>query len=89
LCFLQRAPELPDPTSILRGSGEVVRNVALVSARDLDNDDVVALVEAALEQAVVPMDASRGPELTSSRCQPHSDRADDQAAQVVYVLRDD
>jgi hypothetical protein len=27
LCFLQRGPELPDP--ILRGSGKVVRTVAL------------------------------------------------------------
>jgi hypothetical protein len=63
LCFLQHAPELPDPASILRGSGKVVRNIALASARDLDNDDVVALVEAALELAVVPMDASRGHEL--------------------------
>ena len=29
LCFRQRGPELPDPTSILRGSGKVVRTVAL------------------------------------------------------------
>jgi hypothetical protein len=63
LCFLQRAPELPDPTSILRGSGKVVRNVALASATDLDRDDVQALVEAALELAAVSMDASPGREL--------------------------
>jgi hypothetical protein len=63
LCFLQRAPELPDPTSILRGSGKVVRNVALASAQDLDGDDVQALIEAALELATVPMDASAGQEL--------------------------
>jgi hypothetical protein len=63
LCFLQRAPELPDPTSILRGSGKVVRNVALASAQDLDRDDVQALVDAALELATVPMDASAGQEL--------------------------
>src|SRR5580698_248773 len=29
LFFLQRATELPDPTGILRGSGKVVRSVAL------------------------------------------------------------
>jgi hypothetical protein len=63
LCFLQRATELPDPTSILRGSGKVVRNVALTSPADLDRDDVSALVEAALGLAVVPMDDSRGHEL--------------------------
>lgn len=36
LCFLQRAPELPDPTGILRGSGRVVRNVALSAPEDLE-----------------------------------------------------
>jgi hypothetical protein len=63
LCFLQRAPELPDPTSILRGSGKVVRNVALSSPEDLARDDVQALIDAALELAAVAMDASLGPEL--------------------------
>ena len=63
LCFLQRAPELPDPTSILRGSGKVTRNVPLVSPEDLAHDDVQALLDAALEVAAVPMDASIGPEL--------------------------
>ena len=63
LCFLQRAPELPDPTSILRGSGKVVRNVALSSPEDLAREDVQALIDAALEVAAVPMDACLGPEL--------------------------
>jgi hypothetical protein len=63
LCFLQRATELPDPTSILRGSGKVVRNVVLASPADLGRDDVSALIEGALELAAVPMDASRGHEL--------------------------
>jgi hypothetical protein len=48
LCFLQRGPELPDPTSILRGSGKVVRTVALDSPDDLDRPDVGALIEVAL-----------------------------------------
>ena len=56
LCFLQRGPELPDPTSILRGSGKVVRTVALDSPDDLDRPDVGALIEAAL--GLTPMDAS-------------------------------
>ena len=63
LCFLQRAPELPDPTSILRGSGKVTRNAALVSPEDLARDDVGALLDAALRVAAVPMDASIGPAL--------------------------
>jgi hypothetical protein len=63
LCFLQRATELPDPTSILRGSGKVVRNVALAAPQDLRRDEVGAIVEAALGLAVVPMDASSGHEL--------------------------
>jgi hypothetical protein len=46
LCFLQRGPKLPDPTSILRGSGKVVRTVALDSPDDLDRPDVGALIEA-------------------------------------------
>ena len=58
LCFLQRGPELPDPTSILRGSGKVVRTVALDSPDDLDRPDVGALIEVALGLAATPMDAS-------------------------------
>jgi hypothetical protein len=54
LCFLQRGPELPDPTSILRGSG----TVALDSPDDLDRPDVGALIEVALGLATTPMDAS-------------------------------
>jgi hypothetical protein len=58
LCFLQHGPELPDPTSILRGSGKAVRTVALESPDDLDRPDVGALIEAALGLATMPMDAS-------------------------------
>jgi hypothetical protein len=63
LCFLQRGPELPDPTSILHGSGKVVRNVALGSPDDLDKPDVSALIDVALRLAPTPMDASDGGEL--------------------------
>ena len=60
LCFLQRAPELPDPTSILRGSGKVVRNVILNQPEDLDRPDISALIDAALDLAGLPMSASTG-----------------------------
>jgi hypothetical protein len=63
LCFLQRAPELPDPTAILRGTASVVRNVALTAAADLDRADVQALLEAQAALAVVPREASEGPML--------------------------
>jgi hypothetical protein len=63
LCFLQRGPELPDPTGILRGTGKKVRNVALPTVDVLDRPDVVALMEAALELASTAMDESAGPEL--------------------------
>ena len=58
LCFLQRGPELPDPTSILRGSGKVVRTVALDSPDDLVRPDGGALIGVALGLAATPMDAS-------------------------------
>jgi len=57
LCFLQRGPELPDPTHRLRGSGSVVRNVALETAADLDHPDVQALMSCAIALASVPMNA--------------------------------
>src|SRR5688572_1738087 len=34
LCFIQDAPELPDPKHLLQGSGNVVRHIKLKSARD-------------------------------------------------------
>ena len=60
LCFLQRAPELPDPSGILRGAGRVVRNVRLETASDLDRPDVSALIDAQLRLAATPMTASGG-----------------------------
>lgn len=60
LCFLQRAPELPDPTGILRGSGRVVRNVALSAPEDLERVDIAALIDAELALARVSMQASAG-----------------------------
>ena len=54
LCFLQGA-KLPDPKKILRGSGNVVRNLRLESAATLDRPEVEELIEAALDRAKVPM----------------------------------
>ena len=67
LCFLQHGPKLPDPTKILRGSGNVVRNVRLMSAKDFDKPAVRALVKAVLATARVPIPKSgRGPLIIKS-----------------------
>ena len=58
LNFLQRGPELPDPTSVLRGTGTVVRNVRLNSSDDLERADIIALMTAAEALARVPIGAS-------------------------------
>jgi hypothetical protein len=63
LCFLQRGPELPDPGSTLRGSGSAARNLPLEAPEDLDRPEVGAIIEAALEHAGTPMQASQGAEL--------------------------
>jgi hypothetical protein len=55
LCFLQGAG-LPDPKKLLRGSGNVVRNVRLQSPATLDDRDVRALIDAALTRARTPID---------------------------------
>ena len=57
LCFLQGAG-LPDPKRLLRGSGNVVRNIRLESAATLDEPAVRALMKAALERAKVRLDPS-------------------------------
>jgi len=61
LCFLQGAG-LPDPTQRLRGSGNVVRNIRLYDAgqpdaKVLDDPEVRALMNVALNRAKVPMPA--------------------------------
>jgi hypothetical protein len=62
LCFLQGA-RLPDPQKLLRGSGNVVRNIRLESAATLDQPAVEALIRAALERAKTPMDPRGEPRL--------------------------
>jgi hypothetical protein len=61
LCFLQGAG-LPDPAKRLQGSGNVVRNIRLYDAGEpdgkvLDDPEVRALVNLALNRAKVPMPA--------------------------------
>jgi hypothetical protein len=55
LCFLQ-GKGLPDPKGILRGSGNLVRNVRLETAATLDRPEVQALMEAALDRAKTPLE---------------------------------
>jgi hypothetical protein len=59
LCFLQGA-NLPDPHKLLRGSGNVVRNIRLESADALDDPKVRQLIDIALNRAKmpIPVDAS-------------------------------
>lgn len=54
LCFLQGA-KLPDPKRLLKGSGNVVRNLRVESADVLDDPDVFALMDTALARAKTPM----------------------------------
>jgi hypothetical protein len=56
LCFLQGA-KLPDPKRLLRGSGNVVRNIKLDTAEVLDAPDVQALIAVALTRAKTPLSA--------------------------------
>ena len=59
LCFIQDAPDLPDPEHLLQGSGNVVRHIKLASARDLDKPAIRALVKAAVSRSDVPFDPRR------------------------------
>lgn len=55
LCYLQGAG-LPDPKGLLKGSGNVVRNLRIETAATLDHPDVRALMKVALERAKAPID---------------------------------
>ena len=55
LCFLQGAG-IPDPRDRLLGSGNVVRHIRVESAATLDDPEIVALMNAALHRAKVPLD---------------------------------
>ena len=59
LCFLHGA-RLPDPHKLLRGNGNVVRNIRLESADGLDDPNVRQLIDIALNRAKtrIPVDGS-------------------------------
>jgi hypothetical protein len=59
LCFINDAPDLPDPQHLLQGSGKVVRHVKLKSAHDLDTPAIRALIKAAVARSGVPFDPRR------------------------------
>jgi hypothetical protein len=54
LCFLQGA-KLPDPNNLLRGSGNVVRNIRLESPDAFDDPRVRQLMDIALNRAKQPI----------------------------------
>jgi hypothetical protein len=54
LCFLQGA-KLPDPNKLLRGSGNVVRNIRIESPDALDDPKVRQLIDIALNRAKQPI----------------------------------
>jgi hypothetical protein len=59
LCFLQGA-SLPDSDKLLRGSGNLVRNIRLYNAGEtdasvLDDKEVLSLMNVAMRHAKVPM----------------------------------
>lgn len=56
LCFLQNGADLPDPMHLLRGSGRVVRNIRLESAKDLDKPPIRTLIGEALARDWMPVD---------------------------------
>jgi len=60
LCFLQ-GTKVPDPDGVLKGSGNVVRNIRLTEPGDLNRPDIRDVMAAAMESARVPIDpAARG-----------------------------
>jgi len=50
ICFLKGA-KLADPKKLLRGSGNIVRNIRLAAAEDLEDPDVHGFVTAAIAAA--------------------------------------
>lgn len=56
LCFLQ-GTKVPDPGGLLKGSGNVVRNIRLTAPADLNRPDIREVIAAAMESARVPIDS--------------------------------
>ena len=57
LCFLTGA-KLPDPHGLLRGSGNIVRNVRLGSAADVDRPEIRELIAYAVASSPQPFDTA-------------------------------
>ena len=55
--YFNQGPLLPDPTSILQGSGKQTRFIPVEAASQLARPDVAALIAAALAQATIPLPA--------------------------------
>jgi hypothetical protein len=53
--YLVGRPKLPDPRRLLQGTGKQARYVPLESARRLADPDVQALIDAAVDQAAIPL----------------------------------
>ena len=62
LCFLKGA-KLADPKKLLRGGGNIVRNIRLAAAKDLEDPDVHGFVTAAID-AAAPSFPGGGPPRT-------------------------
>jgi hypothetical protein len=62
VCFLKGA-KLADPKKLLRGGGNIVRNIRLAAAKDLEDPDVHAFVIAAID-AAAPSFPGGGPPRT-------------------------
>ncbi len=59
ICFIQGA-KLPDPTKILRGSGNQTRSLPLENAEMLSRAEVEELIQAALAFGKTPMPGKNG-----------------------------
>ena len=53
--YLSQGPQLPDPKRLLLGKGKQVRFVRVEAASQLDHPAVKALIDAAINQAEVPL----------------------------------
>jgi hypothetical protein len=53
--YLNKGSKLPDPQRLLRGSGKQTRFIPLENARELADPGVGALIDAAIDQASVPL----------------------------------
>ena len=59
LCFLKGA-KMPDPKKMLRGSGNIVRNIRLTSPAHLDDPDVQNFIQLAIDAASPSFPADGG-----------------------------